>query len=395
MKIDWNRKYTTVAVYAFLVLAATAIVVVLLLNFGGITAALGKFIDVITPVLWGFAIAYILNRPMKFFKRKVFHFLATPKKPRRKLINGLSLATVYILFIAFIVALMAVLVPQISYSISVFAENLPDYLSSLDTWLQQTAHALHIEGFVEGGISLSNLFSKAFSYLKTVIPDIANAGIDLATKIVSYTSDAVLAIVISIYTLLSKDLLISQAKKVIYALFNKRYADNTIALTRESNEIFGAYISNVLLEALIIGCLHFLVLTICRVPYTPLISLIIGLTDIIPYIGPVIGAAISMLLLFVVSPAYALTLLIVTICIQQLEAHLIAPKILGESTGLTKFWVVFAILLGGGLFGLPGTILGIPLFAVLYSVLRQFIYSRLKKRNLSVRSEDYSSEVDD
>ena len=150
-----------------------------------------------------------------------------------------------------------------------------------------------------------------------------------------------------------------------------------------------------LLEALIIGSLHFLILTICRVPYAPLISVIIGITDIIPYIGPVIGAAISMLLLFVVSPAYALTLLIVTICIQQLEAHLIAPKILGESTGLTKFWVVFAILLGGGLFGLPGTILGIPLFAVLYSVLRQFIYSRLKKRNLSVRSEDYSSEVDD
>lgn len=173
-----------------------------------------------------------------------------------------------------------------------------------------------------------------------MIPDIANAGIDIATKIVSYTSDAVLAIVISIYTLLSKDLLISQAKKVIYALFNKRYADNTIALTRESNEIFGAYISNVLLEALIIGCLHFLVLTICRVPYAPLISVIIGITDIIPYIGPVIGAAISTLLLFVVSPAYALTLLIVTICIQQLEAHLIAPKILGESTGLTKFWVV-------------------------------------------------------
>ena len=169
MKIDWNRKYTTVAVYAFLVLAATAIVVVLLLNFGGITAALGKFIDVITPVLWGFAIAYILNRPMKFFKRKVFHFLATPKKPRRKLINGLSIASVYILFIAFIVALMAVLVPQISYSISVFTENLPDYLSSLDIWLQQTAHALNIEEFVEGGISLSNLFSKAFSYLKKLL----------------------------------------------------------------------------------------------------------------------------------------------------------------------------------------------------------------------------------
>ena len=175
---------------------------------------------------------------MKFFQTKGLFFLATPKKPRRKLINGLSIASVYILFIAFIVALMAILVPQISYSISVFAENLPDYLSSLDTWLQQTAHALNAEELIEGGISLSNLFSKAFAYLKTVIPDIANAGIDIATKIVSYASDTILAIVISIYTLLSKDLLISQAKKAIYALFNKRYADNTIALTRESNEIF-------------------------------------------------------------------------------------------------------------------------------------------------------------
>ncbi len=395
MKIDWNRKYTTIAVYAFLVLTAVAAAIITLLNLSGITKTLGKFIEVINPVLWGFAIAYILNRPTKFFKRKVFRFLETPKKPRKKLINCLSIASVYILFIAFIFALLAILVPQISYSISVFAENLPEYLSSLDTWLQQIAHDLHADELIEGGVSLSNLFDKAFTYLEAILPVIANAGIDIATKIVSYASNAVLAIVISIYTLLSKDLLISQAKKVVYALFNEKYADNTIALTRESNEIFSAYISNVLLEALIIGILHFIVLTICRVPYTPLISVIIGITDIIPYIGPVVGAAISMLLLFVVSPAYAFTLLIVTICIQQLEAHIIAPKILGESTGLTKFWVVFAILLGGGLFGLPGTILGIPLFAVLYTILRQFIYSRLKKRNLSIRSEDYSSEVDD
>ena len=395
MKIDWNRKHTTLAVYAFLVLSAVCCIVFVLFHLAGILQAANKFIQVIHPVLWGFALAYLLNRPVQFCKKKVFRFLATPKKPRRQWIKGLSIAAVYLFFGCCLLGLLAVLLPQLVRSLSIFLANLPTYLSSLDQWLQQTSERLHIAHWIDGGFSLANLFEKAFAYLKDILPDIANAGIDIAYRVVGWGSSAVLAIVISIYTLLSKDLLIAQAKKVVYALFRPKYADSTIALTRESNEIFGAYISNLLFEAFLIGLLHFLVLSICRVPYTLLISVIIALTDILPYIGPVIGAAISMLLLFVVSPAYAVTLLIVTICIQQFEANFLAPKILGESTGLTKFWVVVAILLGGGLFGLPGTILGIPLFAVLYSVLRQFIYARLRHRNLSIHSEDYRSDIDE
>ena len=204
MTIDWNRKHTTLAVYAFLVLSAVCCIVFVLFHLAGILQAANKFIQVIHPVLWGFALAYLLNRPVQFCQKKVFRFLATPKKPRRQWIKGLSIAAVYLFFGCCLLGLLAVLLPQLVRSLSIFLANLPTYLSSLDQWLQQTSERLHIAHWIDGGFSLANLFEKAFAYLKDILPDIANAGIDIAYRVVGWGSSAVLAIVISIYTLFPK-----------------------------------------------------------------------------------------------------------------------------------------------------------------------------------------------
>ena len=393
MKIDWNRRTNTVAVYAFLVLTASACTVLALVRLPSLANTCRNLISAIYPAVWGIAIGYVLNRPVRFFRRRVFARLGSPSRPRIALINGCSILAVYLLFFAGFIGMVVVLLPHIIQSLQAFAQQLPDYFAELDTWLQSLYAVLPENMVGSADFSLQSLLYRFSEKLNVLLPALAQAGIGLISNIIRYATDILLAIAVSIYALLSKDTLVAQCKKGIYALFPKRFAENTITLTRESNEIFSAYIVNILLESLLIGGLHLIVLSIFRIPYAPLISVLIGLTDLIPYIGPVIGAGIGILLLFVVSPGYALTLLVITICIQQLEAHILAPRILGKSTGLTKFWVVFALLLGNGLFGFVGTILGIPLFAVLYSVVRQLIHTRLRRQGLSVRTQDYRSEI--
>ncbi|MEY8382445.1 AI-2E family transporter [Christensenellaceae bacterium 44-20] len=390
MRIDWNKKYTTITAYAVLAAGACILICAVVFNLGEVFSTIRRFLFILNPFLWGFALAYMFNKPVQFFEQRVFRFRGK-KGGRSSLARTLSIAAVYLIVLLALVGLFFIILPELSSSISAFVQNLPGYLRDLDTAFRDLITKFHLEKYVGDMDSLYAMIDSAMEYAKTIAPEIANIGFQITVSAISGISDALLALVVSAYLLSSKELFIAQVKKATYALFPQKFAGSIILLSRETNDIFGGYISGKLMQSFCLFALNFIAMAIMRLPYAALISAIMGITDIIPFFGPFIGAVPSAILLFLVEPKYALIFVILTIVTQQIDAQIIGPRILGESTGLTAFWVVFAIILGGGLFGVPGMILGIPLFAVLYSVVRQFMNSRLEQQGLSTNSKDYHS----
>ena len=392
MKVRWNEKYTTIAVYTFLVLVAAILFLFLLLNLASISSVLSTFFAIISPFIWGFAIAYILNRHLHFFEETVYAGL-NRKKPRPKLVRGLSVTTVILLFILILAGLIWIILPQLVDSIVRLFDQLPNYFQEFIAWLKGVLESMHLDTskISQLAITWEGFLKSVISYVRDLFPDLASTGINLTISVVSLIGNFFIALIASIYLMLSKEKFIMQTKKFLFGVFPQKFTERMILVTRESHTIFSNFISGKLLESAIVGVLTFVCMTIIGIDYALLISIIMGIFNLIPFFGPFIGAIPSALLLLILNPADALWFIILTLVLQQLDGQLIGPKILGDSTGLTAFWVIFAIVLGGGLFGVLGMILGIPLFAVFYSLVREFTNSRLEKKGLSTRASDYRS----
>lgn len=391
MKIERNEKYNTIAAYVCVVVLIGSVIVWAVFNFSGLMGAMGDFFDIINPFLWGIAIAYALHRPVNFFEKRVFAFLGKVGK-KHKLPRICAMLLIYSVTLAGVVALLIVIIPELASSVSTFVENLGTYINDLNDWWNGVLRDLSIPESMGADFSIETIIVGVVNYIKDVAPVLANAGINLISQIISSIGNIVVAIVSSVYLLFSKDNFIMQFKKLAFAVFPKTFTEKSIALTRQSNKIFSSYITSKLVESLIMGALHFFAMSIFDIPYAFLVGTIMGMTEILPFFGPYVGAIPSAFLLFLVEPKYALWFIGITLVLQQLDAQIIAPRLLGESTGLTAFWVIFAIILGGGLFGLPGMILGIPLFAVVYAVVGEYINSRLEKKGLSTDPIDYHTE---
>ncbi|WP_368253498.1 AI-2E family transporter [Clostridium paraputrificum] len=198
-----------------------------------------------------------------------------------------------------------------------------------------------------------------------------------------------LGIIISIYILIDKEKFCALAKKISYAILPQRAADKTIEITHRSSDTFGKFLSGKILDSLIIGILTFVVLTIFKMPYTLLVSVIVGITNIIPFFGPFIGAIPSVIIILFVSPVKALWFLLIILVIQQIDGNIIGPKILGDSIGISAFWILFSILVAGKFLGLVGMVIGVPLFAVIYSIIKEVVESQLDKKGMKTKTEDY------
>lgn len=393
MKVRWNQEYKTKAVYVFITGALLMLLLMILLNLAGIFDALGTFFAIISPFIAAFAIAYVLNRPLNFFENKVFAFLSR-KKPRPKLVRGISVAVVMLLFLVVIGGLIAIIIPQLVVSISNLITQLPQYFQEFVAWLRGIMVQLQIntakldQFAVEG----QDFFAMLIEPIQKALPDIANTGLNLTISAVNFLSSAFIALIASIYLLLSKERFIMQFKKVFFGIFPKRFTENLIRVTRDSHIVFSNFISGKIIESLFVGTLTFIAMIVIGIDYALLISVIMAAFNLIPFFGPFIGAIPSVLLLLMVNPMDALWFIIVTVVLQQIDGQVIGPKILGDSTGLTAFWVIFSIIVGGGLFGVLGMILGIPVFAVIYGLAKEFINARLKKKGLSTNTQDYHSE---
>lgn len=392
MKIDWNRKYTTIAVYAVLVVVASLVCYNMLHNFTSYKAAFRRMIGILLPVIYGFSIAFVLNPVERFFEKKVW-----PRVSRGKLSakwnRGIAVFSTYVVAILVNAVFLSVVIPQVTSSIAGIVSNLSAYFNGVTGWLNSLSNMLPKEEIFQETLekineSAQTILEAFYSWLSALLPMALNATKNLTTGL----TNLVLGIIISIYFLFGKERFFAQLKKVLYALFPQDFVKRLIDVTHTSNRIFSGFISGKLLDSLIIGILCFVGMSLFRMPMAMLVSVIVGVTNVIPYFGPFIGAIPSALIVFLVDPIKALWFVLFVIFLQQFDGNILGPRILGDSIGLPAFWVIFAILLFGGYFGVFGMFVGVPAFAVIYSVLKIWMEGRLSRKNMPTDTKSYASE---
>ena len=343
-----------------------------LTHFDVIAVRIKMFTKVLSPFIAGFAIAYLLNTPMCFFERKLYK----NSKYRRVL----AITTVYLLALAVVVILLNLIIPQVVQSITDLAANMQTYLNSLDALVGDLSEQFQVEddGISEMLGSYQDLMSDLSKKVTDALPQIVDVGFAVGNGVIS----GITAVISSVYMLAGKDRLVPQLKKIMYASLPKRRADWLLEVCSQANRIFVGFINGKLIDSSIIGVLCFILCLIFRIPYPMLVSVIVGVTNIIPFFGPIIGAIPCLMILVIVDPWAALRFFALVIGLQQFDGNILGPKILGDSTGLSAIWVLIAIVTCGGLFGFPGMVLGVPTFAVLYSLVREWVNKRLRKKGI-------------
>ena len=391
MKIEWTRAMTKRAVTYIAAGTGILLVYFIILNFNKVTAVWHSATDILRPFTFGVIFAYILNGPLMFFEK---HFAFVEKtKPKRALRRILSIIVTWVAAIAVLGAFFYIIMPDVVESVETLINNIPYYLSSLQSLVRNLAETYNIEAsfidaFLEFRISSEVAMDLLKEYGEDLLPQIANIA-NISVQIGETIFDIVIAIILSIYIMFSKETLIAQLKKGLYAILKKDTAANLVRFARESHRIFSGFINGKLLDSLIIGILCFIGMSIIGFDFTLLISFIVGCTNVIPFFGPFFGAIPSVLILLMVDPWQAFWFAIFVFVLQQLDGNIIGPKILGDSTGLPALWVMFAILVGGGIFGVLGMFVGVPAFAVIYKFAKEYFEKLLKNKKLPEETESY------
>lgn len=386
MKLNWNSKYTTIAIYSFLVAVSVILFYLAISQVSIFTDKLNSIIVILQPFIIGFCIAYIINFLYEFYNDKIFKSKYM-KKIKLKSTKGLSILLSYITAFFIVGMVVRFLLPQVIDSIIGLVNDIPMYITNTTEFFSDIIKDLHIEEQYSNILieHFNNSVNSIIKFVTNLIPALGG----IVAKIASSIWNVILGIIVSVYLLIDKEKLCALTKKITFALFNKRYANNLISLAHKSNYTFGRFLIGKIIDSLIIGVLTFIILTIFKMPYTVLVSVIVGITNIIPFFGPFIGAIPSFIIILFVSPIQALWFLLIILFIQQLDGNLIGPKILGDTIGISAFWILFSILVAGKLLGIVGMVIGVPLFAVFYSIVKIFIEGRLEKKGLKTETEDY------
>lgn len=363
-----------------------------LYRFDSIAKVAGNIVNILSPILYGFTIAYILNPIMVFWEKKIYEVLSKKNSNAEKVRKASRSLSIFIsLFIAITVlfVIFYLVIPELIATIYGLVLSIPGQLEEFQRYLT---------GFMDSNSEFSAL---AQTIIKSITDwleewlknDLFKQVTGITTGIFNFVNvliDIILGFIISVYVLAGKDGFISKSKMIIYACLSRENANTVLDVARKSNQIFSGFISGKLIDSLIIGVLCYIGMCVLKMPYAILVSVIVGVTNVIPFFGPYIGAIPSTFLILLANPIQGLYFVIFILVLQQIDGNIIGPKILGEFTGLTAFWVVFSILLGGGLFGFIGMLLGVPVFAVIYYIFGQIMEHVLKKKSLPVTEEIYT-----
>lgn len=382
------------AVYIF-VIFVTVLFIFILFKWTAIKNAFGVLMRILAPVIFGLVIAYILMPVVNFIQWKLSELSFLKKcteKKRGNMVRGISVALTIVLAIGIVVILGYMVVPQLVISVSQIIYRFPSYTRRVAEWFEymQADGQLSedIQNLIKQGMELFQTWMKNDLYPR--IMDGINVFTSSMMNIFGFFYNTVIGIIISIYVLMSTETFTGQSKKITYALFKPDMANSVIDVVRHSNQIFSGFIIGKLIDSAIIGVVCFIVLNLIHMPYAMLVSVIVGVTNIIPFFGPYIGAIPSVLLISLTDLKQGIIFLVFIIILQQIDGNILGPKILGNSTGLSPFWVIFAILLGGGLFGFPGMLLGVPVFAVIYYLVKTFIEYMLYKKKMPLETPSYT-----
>lgn len=338
-------------------------------------------LSALQPLFIGFAIAFILDRPCDFFARLYEKHLPGKSK---KAARALAVASSYLALILTVSLLIWLVVPELVASIQMFIGNINTYAANLQGWITGVVEALDLEALANLDLDListikdaiNTLLSGVLNALTTTLPRL----ISMTSVVVSAVVTGVLSLVFSIYMLSGSDRLLSQLRRVVRAYLPRRLASTLFRVAQLTADTFTRFVSGQLIEACILGILCFIGMTILRFDYAPLISVIIGVSALVPVAGAYVGAVIAAVLLVMISPMQALWFLVFLVVLQQLEGNLIYPRVVGGSIGLPGIWVLTAVTVGGGLLGFSGMLLGVPVTAVLYTLLKNDVARRGRKR---------------
>lgn len=397
MKFRWDKKYLFWGLTAFLVIAASMIFYDFMFSGNNIRAFLDNTFTILRPITYGLVIAYLLTPIVNGIEKSFFipvckKFGCELDSKVKKRIRAFAVFFTVILFIGCIYGLFSMILPQLVNSITSIAAQFPTYEKNLESFMNKIlADNPQIESIInnmlsEYSVELNNwLNTKLVPQINIVIKEVSVSLIGIAKVL----WNLLIGIIISVYVLFSKEVFSAQAKKIVYAFFEEEHGNSFIKDFRAINRTFGGYISAKLLDSLIIGLLCFIGMTLFQMPYTMLISVIVGVTNIIPFFGPYIGAIPSALLILMVDPIEALYFTIFILILQQFDGNFLGPKILGNSTGLSSFWVITSITLLGGYFGIIGMAIGVPVFAVIYAAVRRLVNRQLKRKGLSTNTREY------
>lgn len=379
-RFESNMKYFTISVYTIFVVAICSFIIYLIINLDQTKQMIGEFISNITPFLIALFIAFILNPMVKNINK----FLKNKMKVKKRLLRVfLSIFISYLIVIGIITIAVVYITPQLIRSISDLIPILPtpeqiyDFLTSLEVnYPTQRINAIDV--LIEKQIP--EIINYGTEFITNMIPKLYAFSVSLIRLMVNI----LLSIVISCYMLLDKKSLNLNAKRLIYAIFTKEKADGFLQTGKECNLIFSKFIIGKSIDSLIIGILCFVLMNILRLPYSILFSVIVGITNMIPYFGPFIGAVPGLLILTIINPIQSLIFAAMILLIQQFDGLYLGPKILGESTGLKPLWVIFAITIGGAYGGMLGMFFGVPISAVIAHLLNKFINRRLMNKNIEI-----------
>lgn len=400
MKSKLNNKYFRWGLTAFLVIVACICFDYLLFHGTNIKKGFNTVIGILMPIVFGLAMAYLMTPVLNFIEYRMLFPLCSKCKikmtsKRGKLIRAISILLTVFLFFAIVCGLIFMMLSQIVPSIVNIISNFDQYVNNFTRWLNRLLldypdvknNVLKmVDKYSEElGKWLNDVVvSKSSELLKTVSLSVIN--------ILKFLWNMIIGLIISIYVLASKEKFAGQAKKLAYAIFNRDFANIVINNFRFTHRTFIGFLSGKILDSIIIGLMCFIGTSFLQTPYAALVSVIVGVTNIIPFFGPYLGAIPSTILIFVVDPLHPLNcvyFVIFIIILQQFDGNFLGPRILGNSTGLTGFWVIFAITLFGGLFGVTGMIVGVPIFAVIYAAVKSLVNASLKKKNIPQDSEAY------
>lgn len=392
-------KYLYAGVTMFLVVTAALIVKALLDNLKVVGGALSAVNSALTPVYFGLIIAFLLSPLVNSVDEFVFiplmRKIVKKEKKAEGIARGLSVAVVLILALFIIFGLIMMVVPEVINSISSLAANLPSYYKNIVAWGDDVFKsnpklAEYFENFS------GSMYEKLITWLQNdLLPE--------SSKLLSLLTDGVvnamsvlfnvfIGIIVSIYLMAGKENFCAQAKKLMYAILPQKRVEGTLEVLRETHTVFAKFISGKIVDSLIVGMLTFIIMSIANIPYVLLISVIIGVTNVIPFFGQYIGIIPSAVLVFIASPSKGVIFLILIIILMQFDGNVLGPKILGDSIGLKSFWILFSILFLGSLFGFLGMLCAVPIFAMIYRWVKRWCSKRLAKKEVPVETDYYRKE---
>lgn len=362
----------------------TALLIVCLWKYDVVMDAFRFVLNILYPFLLGGAIAIVLSVPMNFVERKLFTERKLPKKYKRKYARGISLLIVLSGVIGLLAIIMFGLIPQLAGTFASLGKSIQDFIPQLqewaDHWFHNNKEIMNVVNNLE--FDWNKVMEAAMEFLKNGAGSMLESTINTAKNIIGAVGTFFIAFVFAMYILLQKEKLGRQAKKVLFAFVRKGRAEAALEVLALTYKTFSSFLTGQCVEALILGSMFVIAMTLLRLPYALLTGIVIAFTALIPIFGAFIGCAVGAFLIFMVSPVQALIFIVLFLVLQQIEGNLIYPHVVGNSVGLPSIWVLAAVSIGGSLMGIVGMLIFIPLMSVFYALFREVVYIKLRQKKI-------------